>query len=112
MAENAINDFQQSLKEYVIDMGVIPREDQMVGRDEYLALIRKYENLKEKSLDQEETIKHLKMLLEIKDNDQTNLLYNIQDMAKGQSEILQNIIKNVTSFFASKDDSSDQKKIT
>ena len=53
------DDFRESFKEYLNLLGMVPRE-------EYAALARKYEELKEKVAEQEETIKLLRMLLEEK----------------------------------------------
>ncbi len=49
-------EFEKSFKDYLNLLGVVPR-------DEHLALVKKYEELKEKVASQEETIKHLRSLL-------------------------------------------------
>jgi len=52
----AQENFTKSYREYLALLGVVPRE-------EYLALVRKYEELKAKVASQEETIQHLRQLL-------------------------------------------------
>jgi len=99
MAEKAVQDFQLSLKEYVTVLGMIPKDEQMVSRDEYLSLIRKYEKLKEKCSDQEETIKHLRMLVEMDTDDEPqDLISGIQDIVKGQTELFQKVVKGFTGY--------------
>jgi hypothetical protein len=110
MAEKAVQDFQLSLKEYVTVLGMIPKDEQMVSRDEYLTLIRKYEKLKEKCSDQEETIKHLRMLVEMDSdsNDSQDLITGIQDIVKGQTELFQKVVKGFTGYLV-KNDTEPQK---
>ena len=99
MAEKAVGDFQNSLKEYVTLLGMIPN-DQTVSRDEYLNLIRKYEKLKEKCSDQEETIRHLRIIVNMDkdDKDPPDLISGIQDIVKGQTDIFQKVVKNFTGY--------------
>jgi uncharacterized coiled-coil protein SlyX len=56
MWKKAQEDFKSSFTDYLALFGVVPR-------DEHMALVKKYEELKEKVASQEETIKHLQMLL-------------------------------------------------
>jgi hypothetical protein len=111
MAEKAVQDFQNSLKEYVTLLGMIPNE-QTVSRDEYLNLIRKYEKLKERCSDLEETNKHLRLIVDMDtaEKDPTDLITGIQDIVKGQTDIFQKVVKNFTGYLGIND--SDQKKIS
>jgi hypothetical protein len=85
MAKKAMEDFQTSFKEYMGSMGI-------VSRQEYLELIGKYEKLKEKCADQEETIRHLKMLLNEKNQNQGDVVRSFQDMVKDQTELFQKMM--------------------
>jgi len=111
MAEKAVQDFQNSLKEYVTLLGMIPN-DQTVSRDEYLNLIRKYEKLKEKCLDQEETIRHLRIIVNMgkEEKDAPDLISGIQDIVKGQTDIFQKVVKNFTGYLGIND--TDSKNIS
>jgi len=109
MAEKAVQDFQNSLKEYVTLLGMIPN-DQTVSRDEFLNLIRKYEKLKKRCADQEETITHLRMIVEMDkyehDNDPPDLITGIQDIVKGQTDLFQKFVKNLTGYLGINDTES------
>ena len=67
--------FRKSFKEYLCLMAAVPQE-------EHLVLVQKYEKLKEKVASQEETIKHLRMLL----NGKTAH----RDISKGFQDIIEN----------------------
>jgi cytochrome c556 len=54
--ESAAKAFRKSFKDYLCLMDAVPQE-------EHLVLVQKYEKLKAKAASQEETIKHLRMLL-------------------------------------------------
>jgi soluble cytochrome b562 len=97
MTEKAMQDFQQSFKEYMGTLDFVPRR-------EHLSLVEKYEKLKEKCTDQEETIKHLKMLLNAKGIDQ------FQDLIKDQGELFQNMIKSFGQCFSSPDKPDSEKE--
>jgi len=56
MWKKAQEDFKNSFTDYLTLFGGVPR-------DEHTELVKKYEELKEKAASQEETIKHLQMLL-------------------------------------------------
>ncbi|MCP4111596.1 MAG: hypothetical protein GY749_39765 [Desulfobacteraceae bacterium] len=99
MTKKAVDDFQKSFKDYMAMMGVFPKED-------YLALVEKYEKLKEKCADQEETIRHLRMLLGANSGEQSDAIRSLQDIAKDQSELFQNMIKDFSQFPPGKDDSA------
>jgi hypothetical protein len=91
LTKKAVDDFQKSFKDYMSMMGVFPRDD-------YLALVEKYEKLKEKCADQEETIRHLKMLLGAKSGEQNEAIKSLQEIAKDQSELFQKMVKDFSKF--------------
>ena len=72
----------------------------MVPKDKHLALIKKYEELKEKVADQEETINHLRLLLEEKKAEsQEELVQGFQDLIEKQSKQFQETMETFGSFF-------------
>ena len=81
------SDFQKSLNDYLGMMG-------MVSKAEHLALVGKYEKLKEKCENQEETIKHLRMILNAKGmvQGQGEAVKGLQDIVKDQTELFRNMI--------------------
>ena len=97
-SKNAADDFQKSLKEYLDLMGV-------VRKDEHLKLVGKYEDLKKKAADQEETIKHLRMLLDEKGIAQGEVPRGFQDLIKKQTDQFQDLVKGF-GHFLEKDPSS------
>jgi len=97
--EKAVHDFQKSLKDYLNLMGV-------VSKDEHLTLVRKYEDLKKKAADQEETIKHLRMLLDEKGVAQGEVPKGFQDLIKKQTDQFQDLMKGFGRFLE-KDPSAD-----
>jgi hypothetical protein len=89
----ASENFQKSFKDYFRLMGV-------VLKDEHLALVKKYEELKEKVAAQEETIKHLRMLLEEKKVEtQGELVQGFQEIIEKQSEQFQETMETLGNFF-------------
>ena len=91
--KKASENFQKSFKDYLDLMGV-------VSKDEHLALVRKYEKLKEKVAAQEETIKHLRMLLEEKKFEtQGKLVQGFQEIIEKQSEQFQETMETLGRFF-------------
>jgi uncharacterized coiled-coil protein SlyX len=91
--KQASENFQKSFKDYLRLMGVVPK-------DEHLALVKKYEELKEKVADQEETIKHLRMLLEEKKVEtQGELVQGFQEIIEKQSEQFQETMETLSRFF-------------
>lgn len=96
--QKAANDFQKSLKEYLDLMGV-------VRKDEHLQLVGKYEDLKKKAADQEETIKHLRMLLDEKGIAQGEVPKGFQDLIRKQTDQFQDLMKGF-GHFLEKDPSS------
>ena len=91
--EKASENFLNSYKDYLNSMG-------MVSKDEHLKLIRKYEELKEKAAAQEETINHLRLLLEEKKTEsQKELVQGFQDLIEKQSKQFQETMETFGSFF-------------
>jgi phage tail tape-measure protein len=90
--KEASEKFQESFKDYLRLMGVVPK-------DEHLALVKKYEELKEKVAAQEETIKHLRMLLEEKKVEtQGELVQGFQEIIEKQSEQFQETMETLSRF--------------
>jgi hypothetical protein len=83
----SLEDFHKSFKDYLGLMGIVPRE-------EHLALVKKYETLKERCAEQEETIRHLKMLLAANKNGRNGLSDQFQDLVKNQSELFQQMMSD------------------
>ena len=96
MSDRALQDFQNSFKNYLASMGI-------VSKTEYLALVEKYENLKTKCADQEETIRHLKMLLNSKGTNHLEISSQLQDIVKDQSELFQKMIMDFGQHFKKPD---------
>ena len=91
--KKASENFQKSFKNYLDLVGV-------VSKDEHLALVKKYEELKEKVAAQEETIKHLRMLLEEKKVEtQGKLVQGFQEIIEKQSEQFQETMETLSRFF-------------
>ena len=82
----AAENFQNSLRDYLSLMGVVPK-------DEHIKLVKKHEDLKRKVADQEENIKHLRMLLEEKGFGQGELVKNLQDLIISQTDHFQELMK-------------------
>jgi hypothetical protein len=93
---NATEEFQNTFKEYMTIMGVVPRED-------YIKLVEKYEELKKKVADHEETIHHLKLLLRDKSVDQGETVKVFQDLMTKQSEQFMEIMNSVGQYFQKED---------
>jgi uncharacterized coiled-coil protein SlyX len=91
--EKASENFLQSFNDYIGLMGMVPT-------DKHLALKKKYEELKEKVADQEETINHLRLLLEEKKTEsQKELVQGFLDLIEKQSEQFQETMETFGSFF-------------
>ena len=94
----AQENFTKSFREYLALLGVVPR-------DEHLALVRKYEELKEKVASQEETIKHLRMLLSQNNQEEyQDMAGQFEDLVKKQGDQFQQLMESFTQ--SSKKDSS------
>jgi hypothetical protein len=90
--QNATEEFQNTFKEYMTIIGVVPRED-------YIKLVEKYEELKKRVVDQDETIRHLKLLLRDKSVDQGETVKVFQDLMTKQSEQFMEIMNSVGQYF-------------
>lgn len=91
--KEASEKFQESFKDYLRLMGVVPK-------DKHLALVKKYEELKEKVAAQEETINNLRMLLEEKKAEtQGELVQGFQEIIEKQSEQFQETMETFGRFF-------------
>lgn len=101
--KQATEEFQKSFKDYLILMNVVPK-------DEHLALVKKYEALKKKVADQEETIEHLRMLLGEKGADQGETVKVIEDFMKKQTEQFQKLIKSSGDFLKESTQAPKEKK--
>ncbi len=86
--EKAAKDFQRSFKEYLKLFGVVPMQ-------EHLELVKKYEALKEKLTAQEETINHLRMLLDQKAGNVGNVVRDYQDLIKKQADQFQKLMTDL-----------------
>ncbi len=82
---------------------VIEREIPGAGglpKEELQAMIKKYEELKEKVAAQEETINHLRLLLEEKKTEsQKELVQGFQDLIEKQSKEFQETMETFGRFF-------------
>ena len=91
--KEASEKFQESFKDYLRLMGVVPK-------DEHLALVKKYEELKEKVAAQEETINNLRMLLEEKKAEtQGEFVKGFQEILEKQSEQFQETMETFSTLF-------------
>ncbi len=91
--KEASESFQKSFKDYLRLMGVVPK-------NEHLTLVKKYEELKEKVAAHEETIIHLRMLLEEKKAEtQGELVQGFQEIIEKQSEQFQETMETFDRFF-------------
>ena len=82
------DDFRESFKGYLNLLGMVPRE-------EYAALARKYEELKEKVAEQEETIRLLRMLLEEKGLGLAATSLEFQRLIEKQGEQFQKLMQGL-----------------
>ena len=87
MWSKAASDFQNSYKELLGLMGLVPKE-------EYLALAEKYEVLKETLASQDETIRHLKMKSATREIDQGEVVKGFESLMKNQAEQFQEVMKS------------------
>ncbi len=92
MWEKAHEDFRDSFREYLGLLGMVPRE-------EYAELARKYEELKEKVAEKEETIKQLRMLLSEKGLDFGAVTSEFQKLMDKQSDQFQKLIQSLGEVF-------------
>jgi hypothetical protein len=94
--QNATEEFQNTFREYLAMVGCVSKED-------YLSLVEKYEKLKKKVADQDETIRHLQMLLRDKSVDQGETVKVFQDLVTKQSEQFMEMMNTVGQYFQKKD---------
>jgi tetratricopeptide (TPR) repeat protein len=85
--EQAEKTFLDSFHEYLNLLGAVPRE-------EYAALAERYEKLKEKVVQQEDTIQHLKKLLEEKGMGFAVANLEFQELIKKQGDQFQELLKD------------------
>jgi hypothetical protein len=100
--KKAEQDFRRSFKDYLSFFGVVLRE-------EHLALVKQYEELKETAAAQEETIKHLRLLLSQKMVDQGEAFKGFQDVAKEQAAQFQELMNSLSKAFKVGKGSKDSK---
>ncbi len=94
--KKASEKFLKSFNDYMGLMGMVPK-------DEHLALIKKYEELKIKVATQEETINNLRLLLEGKKAEsQKELVQGFQDLIEKQSKQFQETMETFGTFFQKK----------
>jgi hypothetical protein len=87
MWSKAASDFQNSYKELLGLMGLVPRE-------EYLTLAEKYEALQEKLASQDETIHHLKMKSTSGDINQGAVVKGFEALMENQTDQFQKVMKS------------------
>jgi hypothetical protein len=71
----------------------------MVPKNEHIRLIKKYEELKEKTAAQEETIRHLKMLLDNKTPEQGEIVDKYKELLKNQKDQFQQLMVSIQKFY-------------
>ena len=91
--EKAEKEFKQSFNDYISMLG-------FVAKNEHLELVGKYEELKEKFDSQEETIRHLRLLLsESKLKDQGELAKQFEDLISTQNNQFQGLVDKFSKAF-------------
>lgn len=90
--EKAQHDFQRNLSEFIRYFNVVPK-------DEYMELLKKYEALKEEMAAQKETINNLKQLSGEKGFDESEVSKEFQRLIAKQAEQYQAMIKGLGEFF-------------
>jgi len=96
MWKKAGEDFQESFKDYLSLFD-------LVSRQEYLSLIEKYEAVKAKVATQEETIRHLRMLLGEKVFDPGEVVKGFQDLMQKQRDQFQQLMASIGQSFQTSD---------
>lgn len=92
LSGKALKDFQKSFTDYLALMGI-------VSKQEHLSLVEKYENLKVRCAEQEETIKHLKMLINAKGTSHAELSSNFENIFKNQGELFRKIMTDFGQYY-------------
>jgi len=101
MWKKAQEDFRKSFTDFLTLFGVVPR-------DEHLALVKKYEEVKEKAEAQEETVKHLRVLLsQAKTKELTSELENL---VQKQTEQFQKLVESFGEGFKKNSTKPNEKK--
>jgi len=91
--QQAQENITESFKEFLSLLNVVPR-------DEYLSLAEKYEELKEKVASQEETIRHLRLLLaQTQGTGQDVLNSELNSLLEKQTEQFQKLMENFGQMF-------------
>jgi len=91
--EKAEKEFRKSYNDYMSMLG-------FVAKNEHLDLVRKYEELKEKFESQEETIRHLRLLLsESQLKGQGELAKQFEDIIRNQNNQFQSLVDKFTKVF-------------
>ena len=91
--KKAEEEFRQSFNDYMSMLG-------FVAKNEHLELVRKYEDLKEKFASQEETVRHLRMLLsESQLKDQGELAKQFEDLIKNQNNQFKTLVDKFSKAF-------------
>ncbi len=94
--KKSAEDFEQSFNDYLELIGV-------VSQKEHLELVEKYESLKKKAIDQEETINHLRMLLKEKGHEQGEFVKDFSDLMEKQTEQFREAMKTIGGFLQKED---------
>jgi len=90
--EKASENFKTSFKEWLALMDVVPKET-------YLELEKKYRTLEEKSANQEETIRQLKRLLREKGTPHAEAVQGFADLMETQAQQFQDLMESVGKAF-------------
>ncbi len=86
--KQAEESFRDSFRTYLNLLGAVPRE-------EYAELARRYEELQEKTAEQEETIRQLRLLLEDKGLDYLAVTLKFQELMKKQGQEVEKLLGNL-----------------
>jgi len=98
--KKAQENFAQSFRDFCSTFGFVPK-------DEHLELVRKYEELKQKVNSQEETIKHLRLLLAEAGSAERHAVDDkLNDLVEKQTEQFQKLMEGFGQMF-NKDQTSD-----
>lgn len=91
--KQAEEEFKKSFHDYMSMMG-------FVAKNEHLELVRKYEELKEKCASQEETVRHLRLLLsESTLKDQGELAKQFEDLIRNQNNQFKTLVDKFSKAF-------------
>lgn len=103
----AVEDFQKSFQDYLAVYGVVPQK-------EHLALVEKYEALKTRCEDQEETIRHLRMLLADRKEERADAdaAIQLQDIVRNQGELFQKMMLDFSRHFRNETSDAESKPNT